>query len=126
MYAEIVGPTDEGVQLVNRIRVRAGLSELSPLQKSTTEAFLQAVDEERRRELAFEGIRWHDIVRHNKYVECVTAKFTNHIYDESGNVIHPEHMKYLGNIQPGTYIYPIPDTQMKAHPGLYEQNEAYR
>lgn len=125
MYAEIVGPTNEGIELVNRIRKRAGIAELSESQK-TKEGFPVAVDEERRRELAFEGIRWHDIVRHNKYVECVTKKFTSYIYDEEGNVLHPNYVKYLSNIQPGTYIYPIPDTQMKAHPGLYEQNEAYR
>lgn len=125
MYAEIVGPTAEGIEMVNRIRTRAGLGELSGSQR-TEEAFAVAVDEERRRELAFEGIRWHDIVRHNTYVECVTAKFNDYIYDDGGNVIHPEAIKYLSNIQPGTYIYPIPDTQMKAHPGLYEQNEVYR
>lgn len=28
--------------------------------------------------------------------------------------------------KPGTYLYPIPDTQMKAKEGLYQQNEAYK
>lgn len=74
MYAEIVGPTDEGVRLVNKIRTRAGLAELSAVQK-TENAFLQCVEDERRRELAFEGIRWHDLVRHNTYMEKVRAKF---------------------------------------------------
>lgn len=125
MYAEIVGPTAEGVDLVNRIRTRAGLNELSSEQK-TADNFAQAVDDERRRELAFEGIRWHDLVRHNKYIECVSAKFNSYIYDTEGNAIHPNYIKYLSNIKPGTYLYPIPDTQMKARPGLYQQNEAYR
>lgn len=125
MYAEIVGPTTDGINLVNRIRQRAGLDELSAEQKSA-DKFAEAVDEERRRELAFEGIRWHDIVRHNKYIECVTNKFNDYIYDENGVAIHPDYIKYLGNIRPGTHLYPIPDTQMKARPGLYQQNEAYR
>ncbi len=125
MYAEIVGPTGEGVDMVNKVRVRAGLPELSSAEK-TAEAFAQAVDDERRRELAFEGIRWHDLVRHNKYIECVTEKFKRYIYDDNGNAIHAGYIKYLGNIRPGTYLYPIPDTQMKARPGLYQQNEAYR
>ena len=124
MYAELVGP-GEGAQYVNKIRERAGLEALSGDQLSP-EGFAQAVDDERRRELAFEGIRWHDIVRHNTYLDKVKDKFNSYIYDEAGNAIHPDYIKYLGNIQPGTYLYPIPDTQMKARPGLYQQNEAYR
>lgn len=123
MYAEIIGPTGDGINLVNKIRTRAGLPELTAEEKAD---FANAVDVERRRELAFEGIRWHDIVRHNKYIECVTAKFNAYIYDENGTAIHPNYLKYLGNIRPGTHLYPIPDTQMKARPGLYEQNEVYR
>ena len=124
MYAEIVGP-GQGALYVNRIRERAGLEALSGEQLSA-DGFAQAVEDERRRELAFEGIRWHDIVRHGTYREKVAAKFEAYIYDEEGNTIHPDYIKYLSNIRPGTYIYPIPDTQMKARPGLYEQNEAYR
>lgn len=124
MYAEIVGP-GQGAQYVNKIRERAGIGALSGEQLAG-EGFLKAVDDERRRELAFEGIRWHDIVRHNTYIDCVSAKFKAYIYDENGTAIHPDYIKYLSNIRPGTYLYPIPDTQMKARPGLYEQNEAYR
>ena len=124
MYAEIVGP-GEGAQYVNKIRERAGLESLSGDQL-TAEGFTKAVEDERRRELAFEGLRWHDIVRHNTYMEKVKDKFNAYIYDEAGNAIHPDYIKYLSNIQPGTYLYPIPDTQMKARPGLYQQNEAYR
>ena len=124
MYAEIVGP-GQGAQYVNKIRERAGIGSLSA-EQLTIDGFAKAVDEERRRELAFEGIRWHDIVRHNTYLECVSDKFKAYIYDADGNAIHPDYIKYLSNIRPGTYLYPIPDTQMKARPGLYEQNEAYR
>ena len=125
MYAEIVGPTPEGIELVNRIRMRAGLPELSAEQQ-TEEAFAQCVDDERRRELAFEGIRWHDIVRHHTYIESVQAKFMRMAADENGNIIRPTYLNYVNNVQEGTYIYPIPDTQMKAREGLYQQNEAYR
>jgi len=119
MYAEIVGPTDEGVRLVNKIRTRAGLAELSAVQK-TENAFLQCVEDERRRELAFEGIRWHDLVRHNTYMEKVRAKFSD---KAAGTSVYDN---YINNVQPGTYLYPIPDTQMKAKEGLYQQNEAYK
>lgn len=123
MYAELEGPSAEGINIVNKIRLRAGIPELSSEEIAN---FAVAVDEERRRELAFEGIRWHDLVRHNKHLECVSAKFKDYIYDENGVAIHPAYIKYLTNIQPGMHLYPIPDTQMKARPGLYQQNEAYR
>ena len=125
MYAEIVGPTAEGIAQVNRIRTRAGLQELAG-EELTPEGFAKAVDDERRRELAFEGIRWHDIVRHGNWQELVTRKFNNFIYDSEGNEVHAYYKKYLSNIKPGCYLLPIPDVQMKSRPGLYEQNEAYR
>lgn len=119
MYAEIVGATDEGIGLVNRIRVRAGLTELTAAEKESA-AFQQCVENERRRELAFEGIRWHDIVRHNTYIQKVREKFERKAEGTS------TYNNYINNVQPGTYLYPIPDTQMKTKEGLYQQNEAYR
>lgn len=120
MYAEIVGPTTEGVRLVNKIRTRAGLAELKSAQKADEASFRQCVEDERRRELAFEGIRWHDLVRHNTYMEKIRAKFSDKAAGTSA------YDNYINNVQPGTYLYPIPDTQMKAKEGLYVQNEAYR
>ena len=79
-----------------------------------------SVEDERRRELAFEGIRWHDLVRHNTYMEKVRAKFSD---KAAGTSVYDN---YINNVQPGTYLYPIPDTQMKAKEGLYQQNEAYK
>lgn len=125
MYAELEGPTTEAVRLVNRIRTRAGLPELTDADK-TEEAFQQRVDDERRRELAFEGIRWHDIVRHHTYIERIQEKFMRMAADETGTIIRPTYLNYVNNVQEGTYLYPIPDTQMKAKEGLYQQNEAYR
>ena len=34
--------------------------------------------------------------------------------------------QYADRVKEGTYLYPIPDTQMKVKEGLYEQNEAYK
>lgn len=119
MYAEIVGPTTEGIRLVNKIRTRAGLASLSG-DELTEDGFAECVDDERRRELAFEGIRWHDIVRHNTYIELVQAKFARE------GATNATYLNYIDNVVEGTYLYPIPDIQMKACEGLYEQNEAYQ
>lgn len=125
MYAEITGPTAASVALVNRIRVRAGLAALTEAQK-TPHSFQQCVDEERRRELCVEGIRWHDLVRRNQYQAAIKEKFMREATDENGLIIRPHIVVYANNVREGTYLYPIPDAQMKAKEGLYQQNPAYQ
>jgi hypothetical protein len=53
-------------------------------------------------------------------MEKVRAKFSD---KAAGTSVYDN---YINNVQPGTYLYPIPDTQMKAKEGLYQQNEAYK
>lgn len=64
MLAEAIneqsGPTAEAYGYLNAIRLRAGLSELSGLDKVS---FRDAVLKERRIELAFENHRWFDLKR---------------------------------------------------------------
>lgn len=115
MYAELVGPTPEGIGLVNKIRTRGGISEL-PVSVSQTQ-FEGYVFDERRRELAGEGIRWHDIVRTGKFVDYITAAYTKEGTSAAS---------VLQNVQEGMYVYPIPDDQMLVKEGLYQQNEAYK
>ena len=57
---EQTGPSAEAVGYLNQVRVRAGLKELSGLDKG---AFREAVLKERRVELAFENHRWFDLQR---------------------------------------------------------------
>ena len=57
---EQTGPTAEAFGYLNQVRKRAGLKELSGLDKA---AFKTAVMKERRVELAFENKRWFDLKR---------------------------------------------------------------
>jgi len=123
MYAELAGDTPTAIGYVNRIRTRAGIGELSAKELAD---FQTAVRTERRRELAGEGIRWHDIVRWNQHVELVSAKFRTYGSNASGDVVIPKIYDYARRVTQGTYLYPIPDVQMKVKEGLYTQNEAYR
>ena len=117
MYADVVGPTEWGVEVVNRIRVRAGIEQLTTEQMTDEVAFRKAVDNERRRELAGEGIRWHDIVRSGRWMEIMYEG-----YKQEGE----DGLTACGNMTEGMYLYPIPDSQMKINEGTYIQNEAYR
>lgn len=119
MYAEIDAtvngaPSQKSIALVNRIRTRAGLKELTAEQTSSA-LFLSEVDKERRRELAGEGIRWYDIVRHNTWQLLLKDKFDKNV--TTGD--------YSRNIKDGRHLLPIPDNQLKVKNGLYTQNPGW-
>ncbi len=59
--------------IVNTIRERAGLSDLSPSVTSSQDKMLDAVLHERRLELAFEGQRWFDLIRYGKMESVMNA-----------------------------------------------------
>lgn len=130
MYAEIVGTTGgaySGIDMVNDIRTRAGRPALTPLQTGSNEAFFECIKDERRREFAGEGIRWHDMVRWSTneanlyFMERIVDKFNN--APNGDGVGYPE---LVNRVVKGSYLYPIPDSQMKVKEGLYQQNEAYK
>lgn len=118
LYAECTGPTAEGYQMVNKIRQRAGLADI-PTGLSNDE-FQTAVANERRYELAEEGVRWFDLVRQNKYVETLKQMF---IDDDDTTV--GTYKNYASRVTVDSYLYPIPLSQMEVRVGLYQQNKGY-
>lgn len=94
--------------IVNQVRQRAGLT--NPVSNVT----LSRLMEERRKEFAAEGLRWHDLVRSGLVTSIIPAW------------IALDDIK--GQIQPfikGYAIYPVPQDQMDIKPGLYSQNSDY-
>jgi len=112
MYAEILNeqagsPPLEAINILNRIRQRAGLNNINP---ATQEAFREALQQERRHEFAWEGIYWHDLVRTNRAVPVMNG-WLPAVYNKT--------------IDQNQLIYPIPRSEMLIYPGLYEQNPGY-
>lgn len=91
----------EVLALLDDIRIRAGLPVLEVADFTTTEAVFQAVKDERKVELAWEGHRWFDLVR---WGDAKTA-----LGFESDN--------YL--------LFPIPISEVLATSGVINQNEGY-
>lgn len=89
MYAEAVnqlsGPTQEAIDIINDVRERAGLANLSSNATSSREAFQEAIEKERRAEFAFEGLRWHDLVRWGKAVDVMNKFFKD---SDEGNGLY--------------------------------------
>ena len=77
MYAEASNevngaPTTEGIAALNRVRQRANLEAIetvSPEKVASHDAFLSEIQDERMRELCFEGLRRQDLIRWGIYGE---------------------------------------------------------
>jgi hypothetical protein len=98
--AEVSYPNDESINLLNIIRIRAGLSLLTIGNLPDIESFRQAVWKERRLELAFEGHEWHDLVRTNRLSTV------------------------MGLTDPNKYIFPLPEAERRRNQKL-SQNPGY-
>ncbi len=102
LYAEALNEnnkTSQAIDQLNKIRTRAGLSGTTA---STQSELRQAIQDERRLELAFEGQRWFDLVR------------TGTVDAEMGQTINSNY-----------YLFPIPDSERIAAPGVILQNPGY-
>ena len=118
LYAECVGNTTEGREAVNKIRRRAGLPDLAA--DLTEDDFQKAVQDERRYELAEEGVRWFDLVRRNEYVATIKQMFNNDDDTQNGT-----YRQYASRVNADMYLFPIPQSQIEVRDGLYTQNKGY-
>lgn len=93
--------------IVNQVRTRAGLTPL-------TNVTLAQLFDERRKEFAGEGLRWHDLVRQGNIVATINAWSTVEDVQKVMKQMTADHI-----------IYPVPQTELDATPGLYTQNPGY-
>jgi len=101
------GSQQEVDELVNRVRARAGLG-------ATSQVDLAELMEERRKEFAAEGSRWHDLIR-SGLVETIMNNWIDQ--EDVQSRIDPFQLNYT--------LYPIPQAELDAKPGVYTQNAGY-
>jgi hypothetical protein len=94
--------------VVNQVRARAGLPAL-------TGVTLAQLYDERRREFADEGTRWFDLQRSGNLITIMNAWIAT----------EDAVLKKMNLVTPNYIIYPVPQSQMDAAPGLYTQNPGY-
>ena len=110
MHSELTGT----VNGINRVRTRAGLS---PLTGYT----LEALQQERRWELAFEGVRWNDMRRFGEdYCKAaLDAQMDQPIYNKGESATNPN----------GIQVYDADSRPYSAHyaenKGFFEKPEGY-
>lgn len=103
--------TEEAVELVNKIRRRAGLSEYEVDDFTTPQEFLDMVLLERGHEFVFEGVRRQDLIRHGVYVEAMKKK----AQFAGQSTMAESHYERL----------PIPQSVIDEGKGQIEQNPGY-
>ena len=105
LYAEALNENGTSANtvlpLLDSIRTRAGLTSLTGTL-STQADVRQAIANERRLELAFEGHRWFDLVR------------TNTVDAELGETVNDNY-----------HLFPIPVSEVLATGGIITQNDGY-
>lgn len=94
---------------LNAVRNRAGLDDITT---TGLEATLEAIWEERKKELAFEGHRFFDLVRTGRAVSVLTN-------------VDRANGPPVSLTDPNRQVFPIPSYDVAANPNLV-QNEAYR
>lgn len=102
------GSQSEVDNIVNDVRTRAGIPTVSGVT-------YEELFEERRREFAGEGLRWHDLVRSG----LVRTKMDAWLATEDPNNQMPE------SLDINYIIYPVPFDQIDVKKGLYQQNPGY-
>lgn len=100
-----LGRTAEAVTPLNEVRARAGLGSVAVLTK---DAFREKVLHERRMELAFEGLRWFDLIRINNGQYGI------------------DFLKSIGksNVSSKYLLFPVPQKERDTNPNL-TQNPGY-
>jgi hypothetical protein len=108
------GNLSKSAELVNMVRERAKLKDLTSDKTANKDAMIEAVLHERRLELAFEGQRWFDLVRNGKveeYMNTVNSRDTGRL-------------KQVRAFDANTYLLPIPQTALDENVNLV-QNPGY-
>ncbi|MDB5233203.1 MAG: hypothetical protein JWR44_196 [Hymenobacter sp.] len=122
MYAEAAneqsGPSQDVLDKLNRVRVRAGLPALtmSSPQAATMKSLRDEIDTQRRLELAFEGERWFDLLRYARHNQATPGAHAYTALDMIAAKRGTADVNYL--------LFPIPQGEINNNAQL-QQNPGY-
>lgn len=103
--------TQEAVNLLNEVRIRAGLTAYTLASFSDSRDFLDKLLMERAHEFYYEGCRRQDLIRDGSYVKAMTQKCTDY-----GQVVL---------VNENHHRFPLPEPAIIAGQGIIKQNPGY-
>lgn len=106
-------PTQEAINLVNRVRNRAGLDDLAIEKTASKEVFNEAILLERGHEFYMEGLRRQDLIRFGKYVDKANERI---------NAINVSEGRGYFNVGEGHNRFWIPQYYIDESKGAIKQN----
>ncbi|WP_175633901.1 RagB/SusD family nutrient uptake outer membrane protein [Pedobacter ghigonis] len=139
MFAEaenqVNGPTADAYNAINQVRRRGyGLpvaaasvvADLTGLNKAT---FQQAIEDERMRELCFEGLRRMDLIRWNKFVSTMNSVGAEMGAAPTTGALTSGNQQYGGlggkNVTARNLLFPIPSLEMSSNKLITENNPGW-
>lgn len=118
LYAEVLnelyGPT-AALTYINMTRERAGLPALTAADVPLRHSMRQAIEKERRLELAFENQRWYDLIRTDRVLDVMNTHWATETYYEAISV--PQ-------LRENMVLLPIPQRERDVNANL-TQNAGY-
>jgi hypothetical protein len=102
---ELNGPTEESFNLINQVRTRAGIADLTLVDTPTKDDFRTAIFQERGWEFISEGKRREDLIRQGTFISLAQARGVT-------------------NATPQRVLFPIPQPEIDANK-LCIQNPGY-
>ena len=112
MYSEL----EKDAATLNRVRARVGLPAVSYSE--------EALRNERRWELAFEGSRWDDLRRWGIAAEALSKQTGQTMYNQ-GKKVFMEYNNYADRYNKTKGFYRIPKSQIDLSGGEYKQNAGW-
>lgn len=107
-----INKSAEAIDIVNKIRERAGLGAYSLDKNMSQNEARLAVENERQLELYMEAQRWYDLLRNNRMIEVMTKH-----KDKNGKLLFP-------GLEAFRAKWPVPQTERDMNVHL-TQNEGY-
>jgi hypothetical protein len=109
------------VAAVNKIRARAGVPDVDARFLGSKESFMSELMRERAVELAFEGLRWHDLRRwgvaaEKKYIEKTVIDFDRGANGKPLNL--RERVVVTRVFEPKHNWLPLPTNQVNLYPSF--------
>lgn len=112
-------PSDKAYEYINKVRTRAGISELEGL---TQDEFREELKKERARELCFEFLRRYDLIRWGDYIKSM-----NDLVNDTGQKYWSQGFQVVNFFRiPESYNYfPIPESEKSVNKAIIGNNPGW-